>query len=269
VADPLLSLASSDLRALASAIRTGRLSPPFSGAALERYMSTGTAEPVADSLQLMHKLSGSAVATAHSLELLSGALTQTESISDLFDLVTTSPEANGVVNRDTSVVVSDLFRNARESVLLAGYAVYQGQKVFEALARRMEEVPTMAVRLYLDIQRKPGDTTCDSELVRRFTGQFRTAQWPAGKRVPEIYYYPASLATDRRACAALHAKCIVVDERSVYISSANFTEAAQRRNIEVGILVNSADLAGRVTRFFGALVEARELVPAWPSAPPS
>jgi phosphatidylserine/phosphatidylglycerophosphate/cardiolipin synthase-like enzyme len=264
VSDPLLSLAPSDLRALASAIGTGRLTPPYSGEALKRYVSRDTADHIASSLQTMHRLSESAPAVAHSLELLALASARCTPASDLFDLVTTSPEVNGQTDRDTSVVVGDLFRNARESVLVAGYAVYQGQKVFQALANRMEEVPTLAVRMYLDVQRKPADTTCDSELVRRFVHQFRAAQWPAGKHLPEIYYYPASLTQGQRTGAALHAKCIVVDGQSVYISSANFTEAAQQRNIEVGILVHSFDLADRVIRFFNGLVSAHELIPAVP-----
>ena len=41
-----------------------------------------------------------------------------------------------------------------------------------------------------------------------------------------------------------------IDSRSVLIPSANFTEAAQQRNIEVGILANSESLAHRLTAFF-------------------
>jgi hypothetical protein len=36
-------------------------------------------------------------------------------------------------------------------------------------------------------------------------------------------------------------------------SSANFTEAAQERNIEIGLLLHSTAIAGRLTRFFDAL----------------
>lgn len=266
MADPLLSLAPSDLRALSTAIRTGRLSPPYSSDSLERYLHAETASHVASSLQTMQSTFGTSTAIAHSLELLSEALSERALLSNSFDLVTSSPEVNGITNRDTCVVVSELFRNARNSVLLAGYAVHQGQTVFRALAARMQAEPTLAVRLFLDIQRRPGDTTADPELVRRFIHQFRTSQWPVGTRMPEIFYYPASLNDDRRACSALHAKCIVVDNESVYISSANFTEAAQQRNIEVGILVRSADLAERATRFFNALVVAGELTSAIPFA---
>jgi phosphatidylserine/phosphatidylglycerophosphate/cardiolipin synthase-like enzyme len=38
------------------------------------------------------------------------------------------------------------------------------------------------------------------------------------------------------------------------VSSANFTEAAQERNIEVGVLVRSRIVAERLEAFFSALV---------------
>ena len=46
----------------------------------------------------------------------------------------------------------------------------------------------------------------------------------------------------------------MVDGKHVFVSSANFTEAAQERNIEVGLLVQSRAVAERVCRFFNALL---------------
>ena len=38
----------------------------------------------------------------------------------------------------------------------------------------------------------------------------------------------------------MHAKCVVADDRSVFVSSANFTEAAQElENVEIGLLIES------------------------------
>jgi phosphatidylserine/phosphatidylglycerophosphate/cardiolipin synthase-like enzyme len=69
-----------------------------------------------------------------------------------------------------------------------------------------------------------------------------------------LFFDPRSLATERQKCAALHAKCVVVDGADVFVSSANFTEAAQQRNIEVGLLLHSSAIANRLTRFFESLV---------------
>jgi phosphatidylserine/phosphatidylglycerophosphate/cardiolipin synthase-like enzyme len=151
------------------------------------------------------------------------------------------------------VVVSDLFRQAEETILIAGYAVYQGQKVFHALAQRMVERPTLRARMFLDIQRKPGDTSSSAELVRRFAHRFQSDEWPTGSPTPEVFYDPRALSIDRVKRAALHAKCVVADGQEVFVSSANFTEAAQERNIEIGLLLHSTAIAERLTHFLDAL----------------
>ncbi len=178
-------------------------------------------------------------------------------------MVTTGPEALGITNRDTSVVVRELFAHARQSVLVAGYAVYQGQKVFQALADRMDAVPELKVRMFLDIGRGQGDTSASSEIIRRYAERFRTKQWPQGRRLPEVLFDPRSLESDPHKKACLHAKCIVVDREKVFVSSANFTEAAQERNLEVGLLIDSTLLAGRLTNHFECLALGNLLQPAW------
>jgi phosphatidylserine/phosphatidylglycerophosphate/cardiolipin synthase-like enzyme len=253
----LLSRAPSELRALAGAIRMGRLTAPFSAIAI-RPMVSDDAESVTHALG---ELAGSMSATgiAHCLELLAQTITERPRLEDLVHIVATGPQVAGVANRDTGVAVSELFSRAETSVVVVGYAVYQGQKVFQALAKRMVELPNLKVRLYLDIGRKPGDTSMESELVKRFCHQFRTAQWPSGSRLPEIYYDPRSAALDRNGAASLHAKCVIVDGEHVFISSANFTEAGQHRNIELGLRLNSRVIGDKILQILEAYVDAAYL----------
>ena len=46
--------------------------------------------------------------------------------------------------------------------------------------------------------------------------------------------------------ASLHAKVVVVDHIKLFLTSANFTEVAQQRNIEMGLLSHAAYLAKQV-----------------------
>ena len=48
-------------------------------------------------------------------------------------------QAGTVTNRDSPVVVQELFRNAERSVLVAGYELYQAEAVFRTLANRMTD----------------------------------------------------------------------------------------------------------------------------------
>lgn len=198
---------------------------------------------------------------AFMLELLAKDRRNRPKVEDVIDLVTTGPEASGVTNRDTSVVVRELFAGAKSTVLIAGYAVYQGQQVFAALAERMDECSTLGVRVFLDIQRRRGDTSATNDIVRQFADRFVKSQWPLGSRLPETFYYPPSLELDSAKKSSLHAKCVVVDGEVVFVSSANFTEAAQERNVEVGVLVRSALLADRITRHFDAMLEESLMTP--------
>ena len=61
--------------------------------------------------------------------------------------------------------------------------------------------------------------------------------------------------------AVLHAKAIVADDRAAFVTSANLTEAAFDRNIEVGVLTRDAALAAALARHFQALIDQGLLVP--------
>jgi phosphatidylserine/phosphatidylglycerophosphate/cardiolipin synthase-like enzyme len=149
----------------------------------------------------------------------------------------------------------------KEHVLVAGYAVHQAREVFRGLAERMAEIPGLRVQMFLDVQRRHGDTTKDSEILREFAQRFKNKEWPGGDRVPEVYYDPRALQVNTTKKASLHAKCIVVDRRVAFVSSANFTEAAQVRNIEAGVLIQSSHFASKLARHFVSLAEAGLLKP--------
>jgi phosphatidylserine/phosphatidylglycerophosphate/cardiolipin synthase-like enzyme len=210
------------------------------------------AAAVTDTLTMLSSEGCTPGGLASCLEVVADSVAARSTVADEIQLVMTGPEGEAY-HRDTAVVVQDLFHRAERSVLVAGYAFYQGKEVFEELGRRMDEIPDLHVRIFLNVARKPEAVGSVAEIVSGFVRKFKAHNWPAGCRLPELYY-------DRRPLAAaegpvsLHAKCIVVDGREIFISSANFTEAAQHRNIEVGVLVKSATLAHQAAEFFDALV---------------
>jgi phosphatidylserine/phosphatidylglycerophosphate/cardiolipin synthase-like enzyme len=53
----------------------------------------------------------------------------------------------------------------------------------------------------------------------------------------------------------LHAKAVIADDEAAFVTSANLTEAAFDRNIEVGILTHDHALAASLARHFGTLIE--------------
>src|SRR5208282_5523032 len=107
----------------------------------------------------------------------------------------------------------------------------------------------------LDLPRRHGDTSLESEIVRRFARDFREKHWP-WPNPPELYYDPRSLSENPQQRSSLHAKCVIADRARAIITSANFTEAAWLRNIELGVLVSYQPLAARLAAYFDGLIAA-------------
>jgi phosphatidylserine/phosphatidylglycerophosphate/cardiolipin synthase-like enzyme len=255
VKDPLLSLAPTELNALAASIKSGRVTLPCSAPNLQRVVGVADGKLISRKLDELVSLGMSGEVICACLELVARAMISRPPLEDFVELVTTGPEAGGVTNRDTSVVVNDLFRNAQRSVLVAGYAVYQGKSVFRSLAARMEQQPNLVVRMFFDVPRMRGDTSTATAQIARFVHSFRTSQWPNGPAMPQVYCCEQIMGPRVGKPGSLHAKCIAVDDEHIFVSSANFTDAGQNRNLEVGLLVRSALLNERLTRFFEALID--------------
>lgn len=253
--DAFSKLSSTDLQTLIAGLRSRRIAAPYSELQLSRVLAPGLIQTVATGLAEFESRGFTSDQIVAVLELLDKDRNAGRAKELQIDLVTSGPEAPGISNRDTSVVVRELFAHAQKSVLVVGYAIYQGQRVFEALAKRMEEIPDMEVQLFLNISRPDRDTTASEILVSRYAQRFRDSQWPSGCRLPEVYYDPRSVADEEPVRSSLHAKCVVVDAEHVFVSSANFTEAGQQRNIEVGLNIRSEWLAQRLIRHFKLLHE--------------
>jgi phosphatidylserine/phosphatidylglycerophosphate/cardiolipin synthase-like enzyme len=257
--DVLQRMSVPDLIAVGSALRSGRLDTPFSEVAVRRYCAASFASALAAEFS---RLADEGMQSRHIgvlVDAVAASRTRTFADAEPVELVWTGPESAGVTNRDTGVVVRDLFGSAMDEVIVAGFAVHQGREIFRRLAERMIEIPSLRVRLFLDVRRPHGDTTVASELLWKFVTRFRTSEWP-GDRVPELFYDPRSLDENQEKRSSLHAKCVVVDRRIALVTSANFTEAAQTRNIEVGALIRSQAFARELAEHFDQLAAAKVLM---------
>jgi phosphatidylserine/phosphatidylglycerophosphate/cardiolipin synthase-like enzyme len=180
------------------------------------------------------------------------SLAAAEARSSRPDLVWSGPEVAGLHARDTRQVYDELLGFAERSLWISTYVYFDGPKAFEILARRMDAVRALQVTLLFNIQRKRGDTTSAEQLVRRFADRLWKIDWP-GKSRPRVFYDPRSVEPDAPG-GVLHAKAVVADDEKVFITSANLTEFALDRNIELGLLVRDRALAASVTTHFGGLI---------------
>jgi phosphatidylserine/phosphatidylglycerophosphate/cardiolipin synthase-like enzyme len=199
---------------------------------------------------------------AYMLDMLAEERAASQAKQDQIDLVWTGPENSGSESRDTGIVVRELFSSAKQSVLIASFALDQGRKgheLFRPLAARMDTNPALQVRMFLNVKRRYKDSTSSSILLRQFAEIFRHQIWP-GKRLPEVFHDPRAVEMTADLNACLHAKCVVVDEERLLITSANFTEAAHERNIEAGILMTDRVIAKAIRSQFEMLCTRGALV---------
>lgn len=258
--DVLLDLPSGTRAKLIAALESGYLdltaSPIGLRAALGRL---DDAETVASALRELHELGMSARGAAAALRAMERVMARQRKP----DLVLSGLQVPGTYARDTRIVYDELLGAAERSVWLSSFVYHNGPKVFETLAQRMDERPELQVNLLLNIQRRWGDTTRSEHLINAFAHTFWQKDWP-GRRRPRVYYDPRSLEMETPGAGAsgravLHAKAAVVDNEALFITSANLTEAASARNIELGVLLRDRAIALTVVSYFQRLIDTKHL----------
>jgi len=240
------------LRGLATALRSGQLALPLSAFALSKVAQCP--ESLIASLQ---QLSAEAISPVHLALLLDTAAAAAEAKlagESLVELVWTGPESVISHSRDTGVVVQELFAAATRSVIVSTFTIQDGRHIFAPLAARLDECPKLTVTLFVHVNRPWRDTREESEILREFADHL-AHQW-SGCRRPEVFYDPRGLSVNEAERASWHAKCVVVDDEISFVTSANFTEWAQQRNVEAGVLIRSVHFARQLRAQFDTLMQS-------------
>jgi phosphatidylserine/phosphatidylglycerophosphate/cardiolipin synthase-like enzyme len=183
-------------------------------------------------------------------------------------------------SRHTRVVLPELFGRAREHVLMAGYAIDHGAELFGALHRGMADhgvtadffvdVGQLAERLRQAARGAGQSWPLVSAPLAAAEGNvawgravveiFYRLMWPFGLPRPVVYFDPRT--ADKQSAVSMHAKCMVIDHEYALITSANFTDRGQTRNIEAGVAIEDRTFATSLERQWHNLVDAEVVVRA-------
>jgi phosphatidylserine/phosphatidylglycerophosphate/cardiolipin synthase-like enzyme len=165
------------------------------------------------------------------------------------ELIWTGPSPRGSSLRRTDQALLQLIDEARRNLTIVSFAVYRVPDVGGALVRALER--GVALRF---IAETPEADDAPFGVLATFgeaiTRRARIYAWPRDRRPKDANGRPS----------LLHVKCAVADSRLVFLSSANLTEHAMMRNMEMGLLMTSADLGAQIVRHFDSLVEDGTLV---------
>lgn len=250
--DILHSLSSSALRSLASSLREGSLSSGVTAHAVQQIAGPSLSPQLLDVLESLSHAGWSFTQMADLATAVADARDHIPQPELQFDLVLSGPEVDGIPTLDTAAVMHTLIEQAQHEVILVGYAIYNGKKLFKRLSEKIAENPDLKVWFCINIQRQYKDTSLSTEIVHRFAHEFATKHWPWNPK-PAVYYDPRSLEPKGPTGSSLHAKCLLIDRKLGLITSANYTEAAQKRNIEAGVVVRYRPFVERLATYFDAL----------------
>jgi phosphatidylserine/phosphatidylglycerophosphate/cardiolipin synthase-like enzyme len=110
--------------------------------------------------------------------------------------------------------------------------------------------------LFLNVPSEAATAADVDAVATRFIDQFFRDIWTFGAPKPDVYYDPRTVVRGP-PWVSLHAKCIVVDDERALITSANFTDRGQTRNVEAGVVVEDRTFSGELGAQWRRLVNER------------
>jgi cardiolipin synthase len=170
------------------------------------------------------------------------------------EILWTGPASGRFPVRRMDQMLYDLVSAASRRIVLVTFAAYRIPHLCEHLTRAVER----GVQLTLIVE-----SAADSD------GQLSFDAVEAFRGVPtatdHLYYWPLTQRARNQAGrpGKLHAKCAIVDDVAI-IGSANFTDDAFNRNMELGVLVNEPAAVAMLNEHFTELIRNGVLAPALP-----
>jgi cardiolipin synthase A/B len=159
--------------------------------------------------------------------------------------------ANQIPARRIDQVLYDLIDGARREIMLVTFAARKIDRLATILIAAMyRDVP---VQLILEFE-EASEGQLSYDALRAFPKCLVEGA--------KIYYWPVSKRARNQAGrpGKLHAKGAIIDD-TVVISSANLTDDAFNRNLELGARIVGGKFAGTIRAYFQALIRDRMIVP--------
>jgi phosphatidylserine/phosphatidylglycerophosphate/cardiolipin synthase-like enzyme len=155
-------------------------------------------------------------------------------------LVATFPEQANADARHTVQVVREMIHNAREEILVAGFAITGGGGLLELLLESDKSVKRITI-ICSDWKSDSG-----TDAVALFT-----KGWPTYRTRPDIFQY-----NDPDGKTGMHMKCMIIDAREMLIGSANFTYSGMNKNFELGLRVGG-EPAAKARNVFDSFLQSK------------
>lgn len=152
--------------------------------------------------------------------------------------------ANQIPARRIDQALYDLIANAKREILMVTFAAAKIERLTGELWKAAKA--GVKVRLILEFE-ESSEGQLSFDALKAFPAPLIQAS--------EIYHWPVEKRERNQAGrpGKLHAKVAIVDD-IVLVSSANLTDDAFNRNLEVGIMARSSEFISSTKRYFESLI---------------
>ena len=171
--------------------------------------------------------------------------------SPLTEIIWTGPPNQRFPVRRLDQVLYDLVSTAEQRIVLVTFAAHRVPRLCEHL----KQAVARGVDLTLIVE---SEGESEGQLTRDAVEAFNTL--PRGGW--HLYYWPLEQRERNQAGrpGKLHMKCAIIDNVAL-IGSANLTDDAFNRNMELGMLVQEQTTVESIAEHFMELIRAKVLVP--------
>lgn len=194
-----------------------------------------------------------------------------------FELIFSGPQIEGARAAGTLQEFDRVVSSAEKELLVVTHSIYKAEEILNSLALR--KAAGIKVTLCLNVSRNSQQNRGKklSTIFDETRAEIINA-WGKASEHPDVYYYPVSLWKDddvgipdvvakartglgKWEFPVLHTKCIVADRRLALVTSANLSDSAQKRNLELGVLIKNPSYASKICNYFDGAIKTKVLLP--------
>lgn len=146
----------------------------------------------------------------------------------------------------TDAVFLKMINEASNSIILVGYAMIdeENKEIFEALKAAAKE-RNVKIKIIFDKATTP----------KKWGKWTKSPKNIISKVWDDIEYFPEIFTYDNPH-SSLHAKLLIIDDKKIFVTSANFTDRAMTRNLEMGI-IHEGKAAKDASEIFKLLIKKK------------
>jgi len=149
--------------------------------------------------------------------------------------------------RDSAIVLAELFERARAHIMVSAYR-WDSAELLKPL--KEADLRGVKIELYLNVEQTNGKLVSQAEVDHQL--QSFIDFW---EKIPGSNPFTGKIYFDSRVLLGLeylsmHAKCAIVDQKILYVGSANLTNRGHERNIEAGLVVEDQAAAESMLAVF-------------------